>query len=135
MEAFIIEPTEFSPKITLDPENNIFEISGISRPEDVRDFYYPVFTWFKKFKSEIIDTKNYSYNEDHPLDLKIKLAYFNSSSAMFLSDLLTEFNKLHEQGQYVKIYWFFEEGDDDMREAGEELSEMLEITFNYIEVR
>ncbi len=135
MEAFIIEPTESSPKITLDPANHIFEISGISRPEDVRDFYYPVFDWFEKFKTEVIDSKIYIYDKDNPLNFKIKLAYFNSSSAIFLSNLLTEFNKFHEQGQYVKIYWFFEEDDDDMREAGEELSEMLELTFNYVAVR
>jgi hypothetical protein len=135
MEAFITEQTETSPKITLDPANHIFEISGISRPEDVRDFYYPVFDWFEKFKIEVIDSKIYIYDKDNPLNFKIKLSYFNSSSAIFLSNLLTEFNKFHEQGQYVKIYWFFEEDDDDMREAGEELSEMLELTFNYVAVR
>lgn len=135
MEALIIKQTETCPRLTFDPANNIFEISGVSRPEDVRSFYYPVIEWLGKFKTEVIDEKKVVYDKDHPLDFNIKLSYFNSSSAKFLFDIFSELHDLHKEGHAVKIYWFFEERDDDLREAGEEMSELLEMPFNYIAIR
>ncbi|MQY80564.1 MAG: DUF1987 domain-containing protein [Bacteroidetes bacterium] len=135
MEALIIEQTETCPRLTFDPAKNIFEISGISRPEDVRSFYYPVIEWLGKFKTEVIEEKRFVYDKDHSLDFNIKLIYFNSSSAKFLFDILSELYDLYKEGQHVKIYWFFEEGDDDLREAGEEMSELLEMPFNYVTIR
>lgn len=37
-------------------------------------------------------------------------------------------------GKKVTINWFFEEGDDDMREAGEDLESMFDMQFNFREV-
>jgi len=34
----------------------------------------------------------------------------------------------------LKIYWYFDEDDDELREAGEELSEMSSVPFHYVEV-
>jgi len=135
MEALIIEQTETCPGLTFDPAKNIFEISGVSRPEDVRSFYYPVIEWLGKFKTEVIEEKRFAYDKDHPLDFNIKFTYFNSSSAKFLFDILSELHDLHKEGLAVKIYWFFKERDDDLREAGEEMSEMLGMTFNYVAIR
>ena len=135
MEALIKEQTETCPRLTFDPAKNIFEISGVSRPEDVRSFYYPVIEWLEKFKTEVIEEKRFVYDKDHSLDFNIKLTYFNSSSAKFLFDILSELYDLYKKGQHVKIYWFFEEGDDDLREAGEDMSELLEMPFNYIAIR
>ncbi len=135
MEALIIEQTETCPSLTFDPAKNIFEITGVSGPEDVRSFYYPVIEWLGKFKTEIIEEKRFVYDKDHPLDFNIELSYFNSSSAKFLFDIFSILCDLYKEGQHVKIYWFFEEGDDDLREAGEDMSELLEIPFNYIAIR
>ena len=48
MEALIIKEDEGTPKIILDKDKNIFEISGNSLPEDIIAFYSPVFSWIKK---------------------------------------------------------------------------------------
>ena len=47
MEKLIIEETEDTPEIILDPEQNIFKISKISVPENALDFYKPVLEWIK----------------------------------------------------------------------------------------
>ena len=45
METLRIEQTDDSPLVILDQEDNQFEISGKSLPEDVVDFYQPVLDW------------------------------------------------------------------------------------------
>ncbi len=134
MEKLVIDATSHSPAIVFDPGAGKFTITGVSRPEDVRAFYYPVLEWLRTFLQDEIHTGKTVYDEDHPLILEIRLKYFNSSSAKFLFDIFSEIGQLKEAGQKVIIRWYYDEGDDDMLEAGEELSEIAEIPFEYIEV-
>jgi len=48
MESLKIEATDKTPRIILDPYNDIFEISGNSRPENVSEFYFPVINWLNE---------------------------------------------------------------------------------------
>ena len=41
--------------------------------------------------------------------------------------------ELHESGNEVLIEWHYEEDDEDMQEAGEEYSEIVEVPFSFIE--
>ncbi len=59
--------------------------------------------------------------------------YFNSSSAKFILDVIVEVHKFHLDGYSIKIDWYFDEGDDDMLETGEDLSDMVDFPFNFIE--
>ena len=59
--------------------------------------------------------------------------YFNSSSAKFLLDVIVEVHKYHLEGFNVKINWYYDEGDDDMLETGEDLSDMIDFPFSFIE--
>jgi hypothetical protein len=134
MKALIIESTELTPHIQFDPEQDLFEISGNSRPEDVRDFYGPVLEWLRVFLKEDIETGKRTYDTDHPFILKTNLSYFNSSSAKYLFDVMNFLNLLHINGSKVRIDWYFLAEDDDLRDAGSELSDMLEMPFNFIEI-
>ena len=135
MEAFFSEPTDRTPGILFDPSSNNFELKGTSRPEDVRLFYYPVIEWFKKFGQELSDGTTVNYNENQPLVLNVKLDYFNSSSAKFIFDIFDELNHFIKDGTPVKVYWYFDEEDEDMRDAGEEMAEMAEMTFHFIALK
>jgi len=130
MRALKIDATDFAPKIYFEPDQYLFEISGHSRPEDVRDFYYPVLNWLDMFMVEVDDYK--AKFEEKALRVKFKLSYFNSSSAKFLLDILVELKKIVDLGISMKIEWHFEDGDDDMQEVGEEFSEMVDIPFSYV---
>ena len=55
MEPLHAKETTSTPKVYFDPDQNLFEIKGCSRPEDVRDFYVPVITWLEKFRLSIND--------------------------------------------------------------------------------
>ena len=131
MESINVKATKYSPKIILDPEKKIFEIEGDSRPENVHSFYYPVVLKLDEILNSIIQT------EQQPFDLKanFKLYYFNSSSAKFILDILSIFKSYIEKGLNVKIYWYFNEDDEDIKEAGEELSDMISVQFNYVMVK
>ena len=133
MEPLIIEATDKTPGIILDPYNDLFEISGNSRPEDVRQFYYPVENWLVEFEKEVLNIKALKFDKKHPLNFNFKMNYFNSSSAKFLYDVMSKLVRFHEKGHIIRILWNFEEYDDDMKYAGEEMSELLEVPFQFIE--
>ena len=134
MQKLYISPTITSPEINLSPEENIFSISGISSPEDVRRIYYPVFEWIKEFTDELISGKNNNtiYNEDSPFRLRIDLMYFNSSSAKFLFDIFVELKRLGPARIPYDIEWLYDKEDTDLREAGEDIASIAEMDFSFI---
>ena len=128
MESLHIQATEFTPEIYFNVEENMFEISGFSRPEDVRTFYQQFFSWIEEHSSEIENTK--SLNDK--LKVVFKLVYFNSASSKCLLDILIALKKIYLEN--LDIEWHYEEGDEDLLEAGEEFSNAVEVNFRYIEV-
>ena len=132
MKAYICDATEISPYLCFDPHNNRFEVSGISRPEDVRAFYYPALEWLNIFCEKVSSSSKPLYSADHPLTFSVKLEYFNSSSAKFLFDIFMSLGELKKKGVPIQISWYFDSEDEDMRDAGEEISELAEMEFSFI---
>jgi hypothetical protein len=130
METLHIEPTDFTPKVLFDPENSTFEISGFSRPENVIGFYKPILKWMEDYNEKVLSTN--TKFEKSLLTINVKMTYFNSASSKFLLDILLEFMKFMSKGNKVEINWYYEEGDDEILESGEEISDMLGYTFNFI---
>jgi len=120
METLIIQGTEDTPTVVLDAANNKYEISGRSLPEDVTAFYKPVFDWIA------------SVSGVSKLDFHIKLEYFNTASSKILLDIFSKLETLKENGIDVTIVWNFSEDDEDMQEAGEEYSELVEVPFKLV---
>jgi len=135
MKAYISNRTEISPYLCFDPLKNYFEISGVSRPEDVRTYYYPVIEWLSSFSDELFSSGKQMYTLDHPLVLTVKLEYFNSSSAKFLFDIFIAFGAMKNKGIPVNILWYYESEDEDMKDAGEEIAELAEMEFQFIPVQ
>jgi hypothetical protein len=123
MEAFTIEGSYDCPAITLDKENNLFEISGRSLPEDVVTFYEPVIDWLNEYMKDP--------NPETIFDFKF--IYFNTASSKVILDILTLFEEMIENDHQVKVRWYFNEYDEDMQEAGEEYAEMVEVPFEILQ--
>jgi hypothetical protein len=119
METININPTEDTPKIILDQENRIFEISGRSLPEDVVLFYEPIISWLDELEKNPIES----------MELSINLEYFNTASSKLLLDIFLKLEEIHDGGTPIKVIWHYPESDSDMQEAGEEYSEIVEIPF------
>lgn len=129
MNDFLIKATASTPEIYFSPSENRFHIKGISSPEDVRELYYPVIDWMKSFMVSV--NKENPYTIDDPLVLKIDLDYFNSSSAKFLYDILMLLRELRDNDIPVEVIWYYDSGDIDNKEAGEDISLLCEIPFTY----
>ena len=122
METIKIQGTEDTPKIILDKENDLLEISGRSLPEDVTAFYEPVLTWLEE----------YAQNPNPKTIFNFKLIYFNTASSKLLLDILMKLEEIHEAGNDVLIRWHFPEDDEDMEEAGEEYSDIVDVPFEQV---
>jgi hypothetical protein len=132
MERLYFSPTKNAPEILLSIEENIFSISGTSRPEDVRLLYYPVIDWLKKLVDNMLNGNHYNFSSDNPFKLKIDLSYFNSSSAKFLFDIFSELKNLSASGIPVIVEWYYDNDDPELKEAGEDMAAMSGMTFKYI---
>ncbi|MFN2127163.1 MAG: DUF1987 domain-containing protein [Anaerolineales bacterium] len=131
MKAFNIEATSHSPKVSFDPEKQLFEISGESRPENASVFYEPILNWIKDFEATF-DGNSEAFND--PFTFDFKLDYFNSTSAKFILDFCKKIGQLQVKGLQLNVRWLYEEDDDDMLEVGKEMARMAKIPFEYVEI-
>ncbi len=130
MNPFVLEQTDFTPKVIFDPEKGQFEISGFSRPENVIGFYRPILHWLKDYyENELSQNTHFKQSQ---ITLNMKLSYFNSASSKFLLDVIMEFVGFHNKGNVVTINWHFEKEDEEILESGEEISDMIGFPFNFI---
>jgi hypothetical protein len=123
MEQLNIAATPDSPAINFDPNIGHFVIEGRSYPEDTIDLYLPVVDWLEE----------YSNNPLPKTTMKFSLDYFNSSSYKALLNILLKLEKAHGGAIQVSIEWHFRGKDRDMKEAGEEFSELVDLPFTFIE--
>jgi len=131
MQKYYSAPSDLDPEINFSHDDNIFRITGVSRPENVRATYEPAIKWLSDYKTELA-TGYSSINKDNHLTLQLDLEYFNSSSAIFLYDIVMIIRSMKEEGIPARINWAFDPADTDSLEAGEDLSILAEIEFNYI---
>lgn len=132
MEALILEGTDNTPKIHFDAQNYSFELSGESRPEDVRKFYDPILAWLDQFNS-FLHFQTKSATDIKEVAFAFKLEYFNSSSAKYIMDVMSKLSDIQKNCSNVSIIinWFYDEMDEDMKEAGEEFQKITNIPFKY----
>lgn len=133
MNPLKIEQTNVSPLVNFNPTLGIYVMAGYSRPENVRDFYMPIIDWLSEFKDSLCQSKNKGEMLNH-IDFDFKFIYFNSSSAKFLYDIVIILNEMQKLSLPISINWHFDKEDDELREAGEELSDMAQVPFKFIEI-
>lgn len=131
MKPLIIEETEFTPKIWFKPDYNVFEISGFSRPENVSAFYTPILEYLEEYEREVLDSVEFETGT--LLKVQFKLKYFNSASSKFLLDIINTIVEFEDKGLKINFEWYYDEGDDTILEAGEDLSDISDVPFHYIE--
>jgi hypothetical protein len=122
METIVIQPTIDSPYVNLDKQNNIFEIKGKSLPENVNVFYQPIIDWFTE----------YFKNPNNETVIHFKLDYLNTASSKALLSLFLVVEEAVKNGANVKVLWYYEEDDEDMRDIGEEYADLIQIPFEII---
>lgn len=124
MEKVFIEPTRTTPLVKFDPDEGLLEMKGRSSPENSIQFYQQVLDNLEEFAQSGGD--NFTAN--------LAFEYFNTSSSKCLFDVFKRLSKIGDSGKEITINWYFEEGDDDMMEAGEDYSDLLDLDFNFFEI-
>jgi hypothetical protein len=122
MNTIKIMGTDDTPTVILDAENEIYEISGRSLPEDVTAFYEPIIRWLEEYSSSPNPKTIFTF----------KLVYFNTASSKLLLDILMKLEQMHEDGKDVLIRWYYPEDDEDMQEAGEEYADIVDVPFEQV---
>jgi len=123
MEPILITGTFDCPGVTMDQENNIFEISGRSLPEDVCTFYDPIIAWLTEYAEQP--------NPETTFDFKF--IYFNTATSKIILDIMTLLEQIKVGGYEVLVRWHYLKEDEDMKDAGEEYSGMIEVPFELIQ--
>jgi hypothetical protein len=128
MRKLIFEKTASSPKVVLDPEKNIFEISGESRPANVGAFYGEILRWVDDYSLHLLKSQDIT----DPVVFNFDLEYFNSSSAKYILDFCKQVALVRSKGKNIEVKWKYEQDDIDMLEAGKEMSRISKLPFEFV---
>ncbi|MBN8703129.1 MAG: DUF1987 domain-containing protein [Bacteroidetes bacterium] len=132
MKPLAIEGTEDSPKVDFNTANNILELSGVSRPENPGKFYEYLAQWVENYGKYLSWRKG--NQQDHVI-FKVKLDYFNSTSAKHILVVLNKLSDIYKDYRIpVDVNWYYDDMDISMKESGEEYSKLLpKLTFHFIQ--
>ena len=119
MDPLIFEQTDSTPAVYLDKSTGKFEISGRSLPEEALAFYQPVLEWISTYINEPNKSTTFVF----------KMDYINSASIRALNDILTVLEKLFLKGHEMNIELKFSFDDSELRDTGEEFSEIYKMPF------
>lgn len=133
METLLIEGTSNNPEVLFNPAAQTLQISGFSHPQSTQDFYTPLIHWLEDYKEWLLTKKRLTLY-DEPVTFKFKYTYFNSSSAKYIKDIALVLSDMSKNNIPLKVYWFFDAEDDDLREEGEEISDMANLPFLFVEI-
>ena len=64
-------------------------------------------------------------------ECSFELEYFNSAARKSLIEILKVLNDMHKRGCDVIILWKYDEGDDSMKELGEEYAHIFNLKFRF----
>lgn len=129
METFQIPEQKHTPRILLDPASGIFEIEGISLPEDIFAFYEPVLKWLDGYIAYIRNVANHGVYP--PPKVTFKLNYYNSGSVRMITSILQKLRMITDIQPQTMIDWYYEEEDLHILENGKDLAELTGLTFEF----
>jgi hypothetical protein len=121
MEIYKVEATASTPRVEHDPQRGLLTLEGESYPENALAFYEPL---FKRLRSA---------EPGEALEVRVRLAYFNSSSSKCLMDLMELLGRRAERGERIRLEWRYDADDEDMREAGQEFAEDAAFDFELVQ--
>ncbi len=67
--------------------------------------------------------------------MEFKLEYFNTSSTLVIRNLIRKISN-HKNSTNLSVIWFYEEYDEDMKEAGDEFKLLFkDLDFTLVKVK
>jgi hypothetical protein len=121
MDALKITPTIKSLEVSLDAGTGKLLFSGRSYPENSLGFFKPVIEWME----------NYALHPAAQTACTFRIEYFNSASRKSVMEIFKILESIHKSAHPVTVIWDFEEGDDTMKETGEEYQNLFRLNFKF----
>jgi len=121
MKPYKIAPKEDRPEILLDSNLSLFFMRGRSFMEDTFSFYKPIGEW-------LID---YCSIPENFLDLELRFVYISTSSVKELVRIFTRLENIYT-GKNIRVSWYYPNDDEDLFELGQDLKDVLTISFSLI---
>ncbi len=122
MKSLEIKGTKKTPGVEFIPDKGIMNITGNSIPEDPTSFYQPIDDLLEEYVQNAHDTTV----------VNIKLYYFNTGTSKWLLYLFLKFKEINDNGKHVDINWYYEDEDEDCKEAGESYKSILKLPFHLV---
>lgn len=122
MEALMVEPTEDTPDVKLNPSEGVFMFSHRSLPENALEFYKPILVWLQ----------NYNKNPNPFSVFEFKLDYINTASSKQIIKILLTLCELSANSE-VLVKWHYSKQDEDMFTTGLRFSKLINVNFEMIE--
>lgn len=121
--AFTLErqKTGSTPYILVDEEKGYMRFEGESYHENVVDFFSEIVHWLKRYLETDFETFTFD----------CELAYFNSSTAKLLLNILMDMDDHATEGKKIIVNWITTDNNDIIIECGEDFQEeMNNLDFN-----
>lgn len=122
MKRILIKERDFIPGVILDKELGVFEMTGKACPENLDEFYDPIFKWLDEYSEE----------PNKETIFEVKLVYYNTASSKALLKILQKLEYMAQKGHKIIIRWHYEIDDEDLQIAGEDYAELIQIPFEFI---
>jgi hypothetical protein len=120
MEPLILYGGKDTPSVYFDKAANILEITGISLPANVLDFYNPVLAWMD----------NYVKDPNENTVLTLRMEYLNTSSAKVVNILIRKLEAILAKGKKVRVCWYYAPNETEMKDMGQDYSVGCKIPFD-----
>ncbi|CAN5238602.1 hypothetical protein BH09BAC5_BH09BAC5_24780 [soil metagenome] len=122
IEPLIISNTIRTAGVEFDAEKAFLLIRGNSIPENSDYFFQPLFEWVDKFTVE----------HSGKVTLRIFMTYFNTSTIRHIIGIMKKL--IQKYGEELTIVWAYETGDDEIKDRGQDISEVVRFDFTFEEV-
>jgi hypothetical protein len=122
MKRLFIQERDFIPGVILDKDKGQMQITGKACPENLEEFYEPIFHWIDE----------YAENPNKETIFDVKLVYYNTASSKALLKILQKLENLRNKGYDVKVRWHYEKDDEELLIAGEDYAELIKIPFEFV---
>ena len=123
MQQIKIEATYKSPRVLFNPEDGKFKIEGKSILVNVEEFYQPLLDWMDHY------IENPTSEE---VEFTFDVEYYNIASTKRFLFFLFKLKELKSKGVNIKVNWLYVDQDNYVLETGQDLSQMLDIPFNFV---
>jgi hypothetical protein len=110
MHPVIIEPTNYSPHVVLNPGGNLY-LKGRSLMLDAIAFYQPLIEW-----ASLLNVRSVNFT--------VEIDYFNTSSSKMFLELLRIIEENCNIAEF-DVIWSFETDDEDILTKGQIYEERL----------